>query len=323
MKNKMILFVVLLFTVAVFAAKPSWTTPSKVHVASFAVNKYSHSYYGDDLRNLNHSKEHRDMFVNSLLSRVKAKYPQRDARKTYYYSDSGATKDRYGTSQLYHSEFVFFSGHGNQQKICLYDYPIITYSGCGRDVCPNDSAGKVYGGDTRWVIFDACLVLNVNKDEQLEYPLNAKTVDFAKVDRLRSVFRGVHAILGFYSLSWEDRKSVYDINGYHDYQTAYLYDDFTRFFIEDGETVWDSFCIASAMTVNFFSPFNNNKGLKPAIAFLRGYDKNGNFHDTSTERFEHTYNRPIEIDGTLELFVKYAEYGVPKFYPSPVTIIEN
>ena len=67
----------------------------------------------------------------------------------------------------------------------------------------------MYGGDTRWVILDACLTLNVNKDDRLEYPLSADIVDLSKVDKLRDAFVGVHAILGFYSLSWEDFRFSY------------------------------------------------------------------------------------------------------------------
>ena len=311
MKINLIIFLVL-YPLLVFAANPTWTTPQKVAVAAFAVDDYSH-YYKRGLKSLKRSIHHRDMFIETLFSRVNQKYPGKRTFTTYRRWNAKASKKDYGEAVLYHSEFVFFSGHGSQQKICLYDYPICVSAGCGRDICPNDGGGKVYGGDTRWVILDACLTLNVNKDDRLEYPLSADIVDLSKVDKLREAFVGVHAILGFYSLSWEDFRLSY-ANGYSEVASEYLYWYFTKYFIEDGETIWDSFNMASADIVDDFSSYPRAKGLKPAIAFLRGYDKKGRYHDTSTERFDHTFEQPIKIEGSLELFVMYDEHGDPEYY---------
>lgn len=308
-----ILFVILLFAVFTFAANPTWTTPPKVHVASYAVNNYSHYYHS--LLSLERSTHHRDAFVDSLLAKVSRKYPDKNVREAYRYTNFHAAKDSFGLAHLSRSEFVFFSGHGNQQKICLADYPMNVSSGCGYDYCPNDQCGKVYGGETRWVIFDACLVLNVNKTDQLSGALNAENVDLNKVDKLRTAFSGVHAILGFYSKSWELRYHGWDYDNemWVEYRTEDFYKFFTKYFIDDEETVWDSFSMASADVVYEFAPFTGNKGLKPAIAFLRGYDQNGNFHDTSIERFDYTYNRPIMVSDAMELYIMYAEYGNPIF----------
>lgn len=320
MKEKLIIFAALLLAIAVYAASPTWTTPSKVAVAAFAVDEYS-KYYKTGLRtkSLKRSIYHRDMFIDSLFAKVGRKYPGKRAFTTYKLWNSEARKEDYGEALLYRSEFVFFSGHGDQQKICLYDYPINISRGCGRDVCPNDEGGKVYGGDIRWVILDACLTLNVNKSDKLEYPLTVGTVDFSKVDKLREVFVGVHAILGFYSLSWEDyryRLSTPQVFA----RSEDLYKYFTKYFIEDDETIWDSFNMASADIVRDFSSFNG-KGLKPAIAFLRGHDKEGRYHDTSQERFNHTFNQPIQINGDLELFVMYDEHGDPEYYSSTTLLL--
>jgi hypothetical protein len=175
--------------------------------------------------------------------------------------------------------------------------------------------GKVYGGDTRWVIFDACEVLNVNKDNMLHLPLSSTSIDVAKVDTLRTAFHGVHAMLGYYSLSWED--SIPFVGGVYGSENLYKY--FAEYFIEDNETIWDSFNMANDYLYNVFDAYyliaNNDHqmGLKPAIAFLRGYDENGYYHDTSIERFNYTFNQPIHITGTLELYVMYDEYGTPAF----------
>ncbi len=312
MKKNLTIPFILLLSIITFAASPTWETPKQVRVASFAVNEYSHAYYGN-IKNLNRSDRHERMFIETLFSRVKQKYPNKKTYSTYRDFNISAKKDQYGTAVLYQSEFVFFSGHGKPQQICLYDYPMNISSGCGSDVCPNDQCGKVYGGETRWVIFDACLTLNVNKDGKLEKPLTAETVDLSKVGKLISVFKGVHAILGFYSLSWEDYKYADFV-----YASENLYDYFTKYFIEEGETIWDSFNMANADLVNDFTRFGRHTGLKPAIAFLRGFDENGIYHDTSMERFDHTFNRPIKINGSLEFFVMYDVHGEPEFY-SPDT----
>lgn len=45
MKIKLIVFVALCLIMPIFAVNPTWTTPSKVAVAAFAVEKYKHVYY--------------------------------------------------------------------------------------------------------------------------------------------------------------------------------------------------------------------------------------------------------------------------------------
>lgn len=299
-----------------FATNPMWTTPSKVHVSAFAVNDYSY-YLPNTLRSLQRTIHHKNFFIDSLFAELDEHYPGKSKYVPYDYEDSSATFLNYKSAFTYNTEFVFFSGHGDQQKIFLYDHPITISKGCVGDSCYMYDWGKVYGGDTRWVIFDACEVLNVNKGGMLHLPLSATTVDYAKVDTLRTAFYGVHAMLGYYSLSWEDSIP----SGGSVYGSENLYRYFAANFIEDNETIWDSFNMANANIYNEFDEYywtyegRHKSGLKPAIAFLRGYDENGYYHDTSIERFNYTFNQPIHITGTLELYVMYDEYGTPAFYP--------
>ena len=313
MKIKLIVFVALCLIMPIFAVNPTWTTPSKVAVAAFAVEKYKHVYYPYNLKDLNRSRRHKTMFIETLFSRVRAKYPGKRVFTTYNLSDIDATKEAYGEALLYRSEFVFFSGHGDQQKICLCDYPINVSGGCGRDVCPLDEGGKFYGGETRWVIFDACLTLNINKEGRLHRTLSDDDVDISKYYKIKDVFAGAHAILGFYSLSWEDAYGN-PVQGKW-VRSEDLWDYFTKYFIEDGETIWASFSMASADVVDDFRTVNR-KGLAPAIAFLRGYDNQGRYHDTSMERFDHTFNQPISMDGNMQFFLMYVEHGEPDYYPT-------
>ena len=314
MNIKTFLFACTVIVACSFAANPTWTTPNKVGVSAFAVNDYSHSSVS--LGSLDRAILHKNTFIDSLFSELTENYPGKTKYVAYNYEDTAATFSNYKSAFTYHSEFLFFSGHGNQQEIYLYDHPITISKGCVGDTCYTYHYGKVYGGDTRWIIFDACLVLNVNKDDMLHLPLTATTVDFAKVDTLRTAFYGVHAMLGYYSLSWED--SIPAGGGF--YGTENLYNFFATNFIEDNETIWDAFNMANAILYNVFDFYymatvdEHADGLKPAIAFLRGYDENGYYHDTSIERFNYTFNQPIQITGTLELYVMYDEYGTPEFY---------
>ena len=152
-----------------FGADPTWTTPAKVHVSAFAVNDYS-NYPPESATNLSRSIITKDTFVSSLFSELNNQYPAINTYKPYDYNDSDVTVINFKGAQTYHSEFVFFMGHGNQQLIALYDLPMRVSEGCSGDDCIVENYGKVYGGDTKWVIFNSCLVLNVNKSNMLSSP---------------------------------------------------------------------------------------------------------------------------------------------------------
>lgn len=338
---KLLLVLIFLAVDLSAASTPVWGAPTKVKVTTFAVNDYDIYRYKHGIVNehalpgLENSVIHEQTFVDELFSALGKKYPGKKKYKDAYASgkNSSATAQRFREAVLYNSEFVFFSGHGDQQELLLYDYSIRLRGRCccdrgdeacfkasglkNTDICPssgyacaNDEYGKVYGGDTRWVILDACLTLNVNKSNRLSKPLSIENIDFTKVDQLRSVFSGVHAILGFYS---DGKQGTLHINNKY-VDTRWLYQYFVENFIEKKETVWNSFSKACARIVN---DFENTIGLQPAIAFLRGYDKNGVYHDTSTETFDRTYNKPIQIDGSIELFIMYEKYGIPTYHDNP------
>ena len=303
---RLIIFLIafMYFSVYSFADSPSWTTPSKVNVMAFAVNDYSHYYH--NLSSLQRSVLHKNAFVDSLFSALDVFYPSLP-KYAAHREDSSATRDAYRNPLTYFVEFVFFSGHGNQQRLSLYDYPVNVSSGCGSPTCLDDQYGKIYNGATRWAIFDACLVLNVNQSDKLSWPLTVDAIDSSKFNMLRSVFAGVHALLGFYSISWED--SFWDNGQFKATEDLYRY--FVYYFIEDNQNIWNSFNMANA---DFAADFYYNLGLKPAIAFLSGFDENDYFHDTSGEMFTFTCNQPIPITGTLELYIMYNEYGSPVYY---------
>ena len=332
----MALILIIAFLAVDLFAAPVWGTPPKVKVTTFAVDNYQvyrdkHHIAEDNLVSLNRSSFHERMFVDTLFKLIKNKYPNvKTSKDPKSKIESSATAKAWKDADFKQSQIVFFAGHGNQQELLLHDYSVKLRARCccnrgdaacfaasglnssaicpnNEYSCPNDEYGKVFGGETRWVILDACLTLNVNNSEDLDEPLSLDYIDFSRVNTLRTVFTGVHAILGFYSLAW---KGSIKKNG-NIWGTEILYERFATNFIEKKETIWNAFSKACGY---FVDVFGDRKGLKPAIAFLRGYDKNGVYHDTSTETFERTYNKPIYVEGSLELYIMYEEYGEPKYF---------
>jgi hypothetical protein len=303
---KKILIVLLFLNCNLFAGMPEWRLPPKVVVSTFAVNDYSNNEYFRQML-LSHGRDvhekdlqainSKQVFVNSLFASLSRKYPSLYRLHVYDRTDDSAKVADYKELLLYRSEFVYFAGHGSQQKIYLYDLPMTVSAGCAGDGCSIYNYGKVYGEDTRWVIFDACEVLNVNKDGMLDRELNVNTIDYSKVQKLISVFAGVHAILGYYSISFDGYDNVYSY--------------FSKYFIEDGYTLWDSFSMANDKVYREKRAVSYARGIKPAIAFLRGTDEKGVYHDTSAEFFALTYNQPIKISGNIEMLIMYKEYGTP------------
>ena len=57
------------------------------------------------------------------------------------------------------------------------------------------------------------------------------------------------------------------------------------------------------------------KKCKP-ISKEEDYDNQGRYHDTSMERFDHTFNQPISMDGNMQFFLMYVEHGEPDYYPT-------
>ena len=336
------LFLIIAFlAVELFAASaPVWGTPPKVKVSTYTVEYYqkyrtNHRINSNKLKDLIRSDEHKNAFVEQLFTSIKNKYPSvKTSLDPKSKSDAGATAEVFRNADFKQSQIVYFAGHGNQQELLLYDYSVKLRARCCCDrgdvacfeatglngsaicpnnqyVCPDDEYGRVFGGETRWVILDACLTLNVNKSNELSKPLSLEYIDFFRVNALRTVFTGVHAILGYYSLAWQGMRPG------DGFSTDAIPRFFAENFIEKKETIWNAF---SKACEKFVSNYGTRYGLKPAIAFLRGYDKNGVYHDTSTETFERTYNKPIYVNGSLELFIMYEEYGVPSYSGSTINI---
>ncbi|MCQ2966900.1 MAG: hypothetical protein MJ250_09240 [Alphaproteobacteria bacterium] len=248
-------------------------------------------------------------FVKYMFESVKKKYPTINTAVPYDRKNKNASTYNFRNDFLSKSDVVYFSGHGNQQFLAFYDGIL-------------KSSQRPLGGDIRWAIFDACLYLNVNKEKFLDKPLTTETIDFSKVDELRKVFNGVHAVLGnyakgrqYYNTTGDSEDDLELIKNNHKDASillgaAGMYEFFAKYFIEEGRTIWDAY----RLTVeNMYKKFFSNSGFKPAIAFLRGYDKNGEYHDTSVETFEHVYKAPLKPEAGLELFVMYETYGKPKF----------
>lgn len=153
------------------------------------MDDYSH-FTGGSASNLSNRVRTKNAFIQYIEESANRAYPNMPTPiHDYMYNNSGATKANFKNAQLYHSNIVFFAGHGAQQTLAFYDQPMAV-------------SQKPYGGDIKWVFYDACEVLNINKDGQLNVPLysNPSPLDNNKLMNLYGAFIGVHAILGYYSL---------------------------------------------------------------------------------------------------------------------------
>ena len=282
----------------------------RLHISAYAVDDYSH-FTGGSATTLSNRVRTKNAFIQYIEESANRAYPNMPTPiHGYMYNNSGATKANFKGAQLYHSNIVFFAGHGAQQTLAFYDQPMAV-------------SQKPYGGDIKWVFYDACEVLNINQDDKLEVPLYSKPtpMDDNKLMNLYGAFIGVHAILGYYSLGRDDPS--YTSNGVRVYQHV-KYKYFAEYFIENDFTLWEAYYWAHNRTFNEFDQVWVNSGaghipgFTPAIAFMAGTDQYGRYHDGSAEKFSSTYEVGLDPrkEGTnYSMYILYQEFGTPEYYP--------
>lgn len=264
-----------------------------------------------------------DAFYNYMKTSFQKRYPKKEVIRPYNLRGATATTKDYRGSQLYHSNVIYFNGHGNQQTLSFSDERMLI-------------GEKAYGGDIKWVFIDACNVLNVNKAGQLNKgpaetywdrtyeereDLGGGRVRITtypgRYDLLKDAFIGVHAILGYYSFS----PSVPGVEAKYKY--------FAQYFIEEDMQVWEAYKKAhkryyeDVKDVEYLDATDGSKvklAYEPAIAYIKGTDQYGRLHDGSTEKISSTYEvamdpRNLKKYPKLKYEVKLLsqKYGVPKY----------
>ncbi len=134
----------------------------------------------------------------------------------------------------------FFAGHGNQQKLFFYDQSF------------EFDNTKRFGEFTRWVIFDACLVLNVNKRNYMSESFSSRTIDANRFARINQLFNGVHSILGNYGLGWQGNIKKHWYSSAR-WRTEDIYEYFSKYFIEEGDAIWDAYTSAVKKFIIIFT----------------------------------------------------------------------
>ncbi len=297
---------ILLFCCLAFADNGS--LPSKFSISAYAVNDYSASLGKNS--NLPRSIYHKNKFISAMIKKINGKYPKISTSVLYNRENSAATRAAFLTDKTNLTEFVFFAGHGNQQKLFFYDQSLEL-----------DNT-KMFGEFTRWVIFDACLVLNVNKRNYISESFSSSTIDVNRFVRIYQLFNGVHSILGNYGLGWQGNIKKHWYSSAR-WRTEDVYEYFSKYFIEDGDAIWDAYVSAVKKVYNNFHNnaalgyYTNISGYDSAIWYFYGVYSNGEILDMSNEKFSKTYNSPVFLNDSRfkskGLRLKRMKIGNPKY----------
>lgn len=244
-------FVIL--SVSLSNALTRWGVPTYCYNASYGVDDYL------KISDLKRSIANIDRFSDKLAAEISAKYPGVRTSNYIRRTNNNATTSNFKNDNTNYCEIVNFSGHGNANRVNLYDTSV-------------SSGEKKFGGYTRWVFFHSCLTLNVGPST------------------LRNWFDGVHAICGYRSLAYEFYRSDCGLFDCDRYRSEDVWDEFFARFIKDGNTIWDAWRYA----VKHKQYENGNlDGLEVAIAWVKGNADNGVYFQGKDECFANTYNNPF------------------------------
>jgi hypothetical protein len=278
MKKIMTIVMVVLFASVACSALTPWGLPAWVDISAYAVNDYSQT----GSSNLNRSIYHKNRFITQMQDRLRAKYPNISSTVRNNRENSTATVNNFLNDGTGLTEFVFFTGHGSRSRILLYNGFV------------SHASGKSFGNYTRWVMFDACLVLDAPFDQHANW------------------FDGVHSILGYNSIAYEFIKSYNCFFSCSHYRSEDVFNKFASRFINNGETIWS----AHHNSIKEAVYQNGGYGVEPSIVFLSGNADNGQHVSFSEERLQNVYNGPFHYQyGASNIFINWNSYtyGKPKY----------
>ncbi len=307
--NKLSLFILLIFFHSIILAQNvTLSPPPQIFISAYAIEDYSNHPTASDL---GWSIGHKNKFVNKMTDAISSKYPSIPVVVKYDRENSTATTSNFLKDNTNNTEFVLFVGHGNQQYLSFYNSSLFLNKGI-----------KKFGGNTYWVIFDACLVLNVNKASHLSEEVTETSLDSNRLANIYALFDGVHSIMGNYALGYQGsiKKHWYSSARW---RTEDIYYYFATNFIKEGETIWDAY---SDAVKKVYKNFHNNAalgystnlpGFEPAMWYFYGTYPSGKVLDMSQEKFALTYNAPVKLNSsnfkTKKLMLKRLKIGSPKY----------
>jgi len=306
--GKNIVALIFSFVVNTFADVVYLQVPTNIKLATYAIGKYNHRGLVDIPR----STIEKNRFVNSITRAIQSKYPNTSIKHVVDRENEMATSSSFQNEDfIEQADFVFFEGHGSQQRLVFSDAEL-----------PLTPDKIQFGGNTKWVILEACLVLNVNRRDSISGTIeNPNNIHQSRLSDLRGLFNGVHAILGHYAQTyqWQIKPSWYSMAFR---QTDDKFEYFAQNFIIGGMGIWDAYSLAVRRMYNNFEELrfmgfkSNIKGLKPAIVYFKKTYPNGEVLDMSQETFANTYNAPImpTTGSTSSILIKTLTLGEPQYY---------
>lgn len=283
--------------------------PKELNVSTYAIDDYSAN--DENLSNLSRSVAEKNRFVGQIFDNVKFKYPNTTVRHIRDRENAGATKNVFLTDNTDDSEIVFFAGHGSPQTLFFYDYR--------HEFLPGT---KRFGGRTRWVFIEACMFMNMNRDDRISANASSENMDIERLRKMSALFNGVHAILGNYAdgVQWTIKKHWFSSARW---RTEDRFDYFARHFISGGVGIWDSYVSALKKVYRNFtensalgSDGSKHPGYRPAIVYFYKQFSDGSALDMSLEKYGESYNAPVS-DGSISnylLMYKTVTIGSPIYY---------
>lgn len=263
-------FLLLILSFAIVNAKDS-NYPSKFSVITYTVGNYGLNSMGEPWRSNNSLRnDAADSLVSSFENNITTYYPGTRFGTPKKYKDAAVTRSRFTSNESNNYNFVYYSGHGNVNRITMYPDQERVYN-----------TDKRFGGKTYWVMIKSCLVFRNGEADQDPW------------------FNGVHSILGYSSLSYTHADQIQikvrcGINGLayctrtQTRSTVFVERDFATNWIKEKQTILDAYI--NAVYKWSFEAFGF--GIEPKIVYRYGY-VDGKFFDPWEEKFESSIQKPV------------------------------
>jgi hypothetical protein len=284
--------------------------PQNLNISTYAIDNYSASAEAG-LTNLPRSVAEKNRFVEQISKRVNFMYPNTTVFHIRDKENASATANSFLTDNTDNSEIVFFSGHGGPQTLYFYDHSHVFLPGTKR-----------FGGRTRWVFIEACLFMNMNREDRISATASSENMDMERKRRMSALFNGVHAILGNYAdgYQWTIKKHWYSSARW---RTEDRFDYFAQYFIMYKFGIWDAYVSALKKVYKNFtensalgSDGSKHPGYRPAIVYFYKSFSDGSVMDMSLEKYGETYNVPVSDGSISDYILKYktVTIGSPIYY---------
>lgn len=257
--------------------------PSKFSIVTFAISNYENNWQ----KELPLSKKTANTLVNSFKNNFKDKYPN-VMFSSRQYENEQVTKLRFTGTETDDYNFVFYSGHGNVNRITMWPQGERVWQ-------KNGISEKAFGGKTYWTMLNSCLVFKNGELNQEPW------------------FNGVHSILGYSSTSkWykeSHRCGFLYLKTCHNY-SYYAERDFVTNWIKEKQGIWEAYKNA----VYKWIYKKGGYGVEPKIVYRYG-NVDGKFFDPWKETFENSIQKPVfkKKGEYIGIGSRWVKFGTPEY----------